>query len=243
MEGGNDDSDPNHKTVPLSFASEWVIWQLVDSALPTGGFVHSNGLEVAVQSGLVRGAESLFAYLKQFTQQTGALLLPFVNSAFADPCMDNWIRCDRRCQAMMLNPIAQRASAMQGRGLLKVAFCFPALKSRATQIQAELSRNRSVNGHVAPLFGFLLRELDVDSNRIRFMFLFLTVRAQISAAVRLSIIGPLEGQSLQLQLQPYAEAVAFESRDRLLEHAAQTCPLLELLQSNHDRLYSRLFNS
>ena len=34
-----------------SFPSDWIIWQMLDSGLPTGGFAHSYGLEAAVQLG------------------------------------------------------------------------------------------------------------------------------------------------------------------------------------------------
>lgn len=30
---------------------EWLVWQLLDSGLPTGGFAHSCGLEAAMQLG------------------------------------------------------------------------------------------------------------------------------------------------------------------------------------------------
>lgn len=33
------------------FPSDWIIWQMLDSGLPTGGFAHSFGLEAAVQLG------------------------------------------------------------------------------------------------------------------------------------------------------------------------------------------------
>jgi hypothetical protein len=31
--------------------SDWLVWQLLDSGLPTGGFAHSCGLEAAMQLG------------------------------------------------------------------------------------------------------------------------------------------------------------------------------------------------
>lgn len=35
-------------------AQQWALWQMMDSAFPTGSFAHSNGLESSVQAGLVR---------------------------------------------------------------------------------------------------------------------------------------------------------------------------------------------
>ena len=37
----------------LSGDNQWLLWQLADSAFPTGGFAHSGGLEAAWQNGEV----------------------------------------------------------------------------------------------------------------------------------------------------------------------------------------------
>ncbi|MDB5296990.1 MAG: putative urease accessory protein UreF, partial [Phycisphaerales bacterium] len=42
-------------------AADWLLWQLVDSAFPTGGFAHSGGVEAAWQHGRLRDGDGLFA--------------------------------------------------------------------------------------------------------------------------------------------------------------------------------------
>lgn len=75
------------------------------------------------------------------------------------------------------------------------------------------------------------------------VLLLVTLRGMVSAAVRLGIVGPMEAQSLQYELHPYGEVLAAESALWGVEDAAQTSPVIEVLQGMHDRLYSRLFLS
>jgi urease accessory protein len=61
--------------------------------------------------------------------------------------------------------------------------------------------------------------------------------------VRLGIVGPLETQRLLDGVGATAERVLAATVGRSVEEAAAASPLLELLQSQQDRLYSRLFRS
>src|SRR5437764_980339 len=45
-----------------SLSDDFTIWQLIDSAFPTGGFAHSSGLEAAWQHGEVRGRTELVSF-------------------------------------------------------------------------------------------------------------------------------------------------------------------------------------
>jgi urease accessory protein len=53
----------------------------------------------------------------------------------------------------------------------------------------------------------------------------------------------MEAQRLQYSLSPLLDAVLSRCADLTLEDISQPSPLLEIWQSAHDRLYSRLFQS
>jgi urease accessory protein len=97
--------------------------------------------------------------------------------------------------------------------------------------------------HHAPLFGAALRALDVSLPDAQRLFLFLSLRGVISAAVRLGLAGTHEAQALQAALAPAVDEVLAACRDLGPEQIAQTAPLLDLFAATHDRLYSRLFQS
>jgi len=75
------------------------------------------------------------------------------------------------------------------------------------------------------------------------LFLFGHSRGIIASAVRLGIIGPMEGQAIQYRLTDLSERVILRASLRTVDDAAMTSPLIELWQSAQDRLYSRLFQS
>jgi urease accessory protein len=213
---------------------DFLIWQLVDSAFPTGGFAHSSGLEAAWQHGEVRGRAELLSFAETSLEQLGHAALPFVTAAFDAP--EKLSEFDVLCDAFTTNHVANRASRAQGRAFLTAV-------ERIFKSEIENRKSEIEFAHFAPVFGACLRRLAVSREATMRLFVFNHLRSVLAAAVRLNIIGPMEAQSTQHQLAARAELVGSHCAALTLDDLAQTAPLLDLWQGAQDRLYSRLFQS
>jgi urease accessory protein len=217
----------------------YLIWQLVDSGFPSGGFAHSGGLEASVHHGQVANAASLHAFARQVIAQAGRASLPLVTAAHRDPLSLGEL--DHLCEAFLVNVVANRASRAQGRALLSsAARSFPQSAVRSLEDRA---RREHLLGHHAPVFGAVLKLLGADMLETQRLFLFLTGRGVGSAAVRLGLIGGYDAQELQTLLGADIDRVLTECGGLGPLEISQTAPLVDLCQSTHDRLYSRLFQS
>jgi urease accessory protein len=210
---------------------DWLLWQLADSAFPAGGFAHSGGLEAAWQHGEVRNASELAALLETSLRQLGHASLPFVSAAHDEPgqlpVLDKW------CDTFITSHVANRASRLQGRAFL----------SSMEKIFPGRQIVHPPCGHFAPVFGTVTRTLGLERSRAERMFFFQYLRGLIAAAIRLGIVGPMQGQALQHRLNPLAAEILAQCHTLSTAEAAQTAPLLEMWQGTQDRLYSRLFQS
>jgi urease accessory protein len=215
-------------------ATDFTVWQLVDSAFPTGGFAHSSGLEAAWQHGEIRGRAELTAFIETSLDQLGQAALPFVMAAFDAP--EKLDEFDSLCDAFTANHVANRASRAQGRALLTAV-------ERVFESEIRNPKSELPCVHFAPVFGFCLKHLNVSRETTARMFFFNHLRAVLAAAVRLNIVGPMAAQMLQRKLSGHAETVRKACERLTPDQIAQTAPLLDLWQGAQDRLYSRLFQS
>lgn len=214
--------------------NDWLVWQLIDSALPTGGFAHSSGLESAWQHGEVRNRDELILFLDASMNQLGHAALPFVTTAFDSP--EKLAEFDSFCEAFLTNHVANRASRLQGRAFLMAVERIFKSEIRNLKFETQFA-------HFAPVFGACLCRLEIPREAVIRMFFFCHLRGILAAAVRLNITGPMEAQQLQHKSSPKAEMILEKCRSLSLDDLAQTSPLLDLWQGAQDRLYSRLFQS
>jgi len=101
----------------------------------------------------------------------------------------------------------------------------------------------SCHGHFPGLFGWVCRSLSIESHTAEKMFLYLVLRDVISAANRLAIVGPRMAVATQMHLYPVVDEALKQARNKGVEQAVQSHPVLDIIQGAHDQLYSRLFNS
>ena len=216
----------------------WLLLQLSDSALPTGGFAHSGGLEAAAQQGEVRTGAELRRFLRDALWQAGHTTLPLASVAHADPAA--LPRLDARADAFLVSRVANRASRTQGRAFLDTcARIFPAEVTRLR----ESARGAGLLLHHAPIAGSVLRVLGVERTHAQQLLLSLALRGLLFAAVRLGVVGTHEAQRMQHELATAMDEVLAACGELGEDALAQTAPLADLLGSTHDRLYSRLFQS
>ena len=218
--------------------ADWVIWQLADSAFPSGGFAHSGGLEAMWRWGELADAAGLVDYVKTNLAQVAQSSLPFVVAARNRERLEE---LDALCDDFLTNHVANRASRSLGQAFLVAAEA--AFGRRIFTAWRAAVANGRLAGHWAPLFGGVTSELDIDVGQSVRLFLHIQLRGLISSAVRLNIVGPLQGQTIQTRLGPFAEQLALRCSQIPVEDVAQTAPFVEVLQQTHDRLYSRLFQS
>jgi urease accessory protein len=227
----------------------WLLWQLADSAFPTGGFAHSAGLEAAWQHGEVKNRGELDSFVEASLHQLGHAALPFVMAAHAEP--ERLEEFDQLCDAFTTNHVANRASRAQGKAFLAAVrrIFFVGQASRLPPFNEEKATTETGKMPVLPfnhfpgVFGGALKWLDVPQDTTGRLFFFNHLRGVMAAAVRLNIVGPMEAQVLQQQFSSIAESVLKTCATLTLDDIAQTSPLLDIWQGAQDRLYSRLFQS
>ena len=251
---------------PRSHHATHLLLLLSDSALPLGSFAYSSGLESYVAHhkplpAFVSPTASFHHFLELSISSVACAVLPYLLAAYREPhdlaSLDNDLDASTPCK------VARRASVAQGRALLSV--WERALRPDSTDLSGPRARaaaavnacasglrvvdkrmqGHALNGHIAPLWGALCRALGLEQDQAAYVFLLNHAKAVLSAAVRASVMGPYQAQTVlaSQKLQNEIGQALTQGWDVHTENAGQAVPAMDLWIGRHELLYSRIFNS
>ena len=215
---------------------------LVDSAIPTGSFAYSYGLESSIAFGLVNTPFALRNYLYSYLQQAGSAELPFINSTFQlTEKSPEFQAVAEEYDAQLLVPSLYKASAVQGRNWLKLLATFYPEAELETITQWFAAQE--IPPHFTLVFTLALRRAGFALPELQAMYLHMLLRDQLSAAIRLGFLGPLEGHRLQHDFYAVFEHILAAQAGREYGESTRSGFVLDVAQVLHEDIYSKLFQN
>lgn len=202
---------------------------LADSRLPTGGHVHSGGIEEAITSGRVTDLETLRAYLTRRIRTQG--LVSASLAAAVDAGTLTVQAADAETDARTPSPAARAASRAQGRGLLRLA-------KRVWPDQPWTGLG--TKPHLAVVAGVVGIAGAVTPEHTALSLVYTTMTGTATAAQRLLALDPADVAVLTFELAELCEQTAAAA---VSEIADLSDPLLDVLAEDHAARERPLFSS
>jgi urease accessory protein len=202
---------------------------LADSRLPTGGHVHSGGVEEAVTGGLVIDVGTLRAYLRRRIRTHGLVTASVAAAVHCGslPIAD----ADRETDARTPSPAARQASRAQGRGLIRLA--------RRVWPQANW-HPLGPRPHLAVVAGAVGAASGLEPEQTALSVVYTTMTGSATAAQRLLALDPGDVAALTFELSALCEQTAADAGKEL---ADLSDPLLDVLAQRHSERERPLFVS
>ncbi len=215
---------------PVLMRAHWLdVLHVLDSSFPTGGYVHSAGLE-----SVAGGRGGLEALLRLRIEQSLARLeLVFVLHAYQHDLLE----LDARFHALQLMREPREASSAIGASLLRSVVSV-VHDARVGQFLRD-GRYR----HHPIAFGAVAAALEVPAYLAAEAFGFGSVRSQVAAAQRLGWIGQREAQLVLHRLKPALAAAVVHASRLEVEQASAFAPTWDIACMAHERADVRMFAS
>lgn len=224
----------------VSFSASPGVLLMADSMFPIGSFAHSLGLESASQLGLIYSKQQVIHYLQAALLSNVQQSVPLIRYSTRKP--SEWQATNAYAECLLSsNPPAYRASIEQAKNLSRI------MEAVSNGFPNELVKEDESVVHFAPLFGqAAFTTFGVGEMEACHAFAYAIARDLVSAAVRMNLLGPMEGQAVLwndlLPLMPELCCMDHSLIPRL-DDAATCAPSLEAIQPCHDLLATRLFRS
>ena len=212
--------------------------QLASPTLPVGAYSYSQGLEAAVEAGLVRDAPSAEAWIGDvLALSVGTMEAPvFLRLAAAWSAGD--VEAVAHWNAFF---VASRETAELRAETLQMGYSLRRLL-RDLGLEAAPLEGFEEIAYVT-VFTFAITRWSINSHEALAAYLFAWVENQVLAAIKAVPLGQTDGQRVLLALSERAQAIAERAAELPDEALGNLVPGLALLSSRHETQYTRIFRS
>lgn len=217
-------------------ASLTALLQLASPALPVGAYSYSQGLESAIDCGMVHDQASAGRWIEQG--------LRLVLARYEAP---QWLRLHR---ALAVRDVV---SAQECNDEFLATRETRELRAETLQMGYSLMQLMTQLGHASPLadgeiaypsaHAWACVCWHIDEHDGLQAYLYGWVENQVMAALKTVPLGQSAGQRLLLGLRGGIEAAAAEAQSLGDEKLSTQTPMLAILSCQHEAQYSRLFRS
>lgn len=216
--------------------------QLASPALPVGAYSYSQGLEAAVEAGLVRDAASAEAWIGE--------VLAYAVARLEAPV---WWRLHAAWSAGDLGRVAHwndifrstRETAELRAEALQMGYSLQRLLLEVGEFDApSLAELRGVAEITFPAaFAFAVAKWGIPGRSALIAYLWAWLENQVMAALKSVPLGQTDGQRLLLSLAAMLPAIADQASALADDDLCNYTPGFAILCSRHETQYSRLFRS
>lgn len=214
-------------------------------SFPVGAFAYSTGLEWAVEDGLVIGRGGLEAWLRTVVEtgppRQDAVLAACSWRAVADGDDAALVETAGLAAALKGTSELAQETVIQGEAYLRtVAAAWPAPRLEA--VTATLAA-AGITPALPVAVGVASAAHAVALAPTLSLFLHAVVASQVSAAIRLSVIGQTDGQRVTAALEETIQRVAVAAEAAAPDDLGAATPLLDWCSMRHETQHTRLFRS
>ncbi len=216
--------------------------QLSSPTLPVGAFAYSQGLEAAIDSGLVSDVDNtkkwLMDSLKFSLQQTDVPIFYRLYDAWRDNNLQQVTYWTHFLRAQRETKELRDEDYHLGLALARLLFDMGIEEAKGWKS----SKKENTVGFLT-LFTLAAVKWDIKCEQACTGYLWSWLDNQIAAAIKLVPLGQTDGQRILSEVMTYLPDTVSRGSLITTEHIGASLPMLAILSAQHETQYSRLFRS